>query len=80
MSLCTATSPPDCLAKPNTWLRPKPVPLPTSFVVKNGSKIWSILSDGMPQPVSVSEMATKRPGAPTCPRIAGMADTSWTSR
>jgi len=26
-SLATATSPPDCLAKPNTWDRPSPVPV-----------------------------------------------------
>jgi hypothetical protein len=25
-------SPPDCLVNPNTWLRPSPVPLPTSLV------------------------------------------------
>ena len=29
------------LGKPNAWLRPRPVPLPTSLVVKNGSKIVS---------------------------------------
>ena len=31
--------PPDCLMKPNTMLRPRPVPLPGSLVVKNGSKM-----------------------------------------
>ena len=38
-ALRTSMSPPDCLAKPKAWLRPSPVPLPTSLVVKNGSKI-----------------------------------------
>jgi len=29
--------PPDCAAKPKTLERPRPVPRPTSLVVKNGS-------------------------------------------
>jgi len=41
-TLATSMSPSDWLAKPNAWLRPSPVPLPTSLVVKNGSKIASI--------------------------------------
>ena len=40
--LWTRTSPPDCFAKPKTWLNPRPVPWPTSLVVKNGSKMCSI--------------------------------------
>src|SRR2546427_395102 len=31
--------PPDCCTIPCTVAKPRPVPLPTSFVVKNGSKI-----------------------------------------
>ncbi len=38
-SLYTVMWPPDCLMKPNTMERPRPVPLPCSLVVKNGSKI-----------------------------------------
>ena len=37
------------------------MPLPTSLVVKNGSKIASIWSAVMPAPVSVMAMATKSP-------------------
>jgi len=40
------------LTMPNTALRPKPVPLPGGFVVKNGSKIRWRISAGMPLPVS----------------------------
>ncbi len=70
-SLSTATSPPDCLAKPNTWLRPRPVPLPISLVVKNGSNTRASRSGAMPEPVSVSETAAKGPAAAAWPRIGG---------
>ena len=70
--LSTAMSPPDCLAKPKAWLRPSPVPLPTSLVVKNGSKIASIWSAAMPVPVSAMEMATKSPLRAGWARSAGM--------
>jgi hypothetical protein len=33
---------------------PSPVPLPTSLVVKNGSKIYFLVSSFMPMPVSVA--------------------------
>src|SRR5690349_6666081 len=33
--------PPDCFAKPRTWLNPSPDPLPISLVVKNGSKAFA---------------------------------------
>ncbi len=59
--LSTVTSPPDCLAKPNTWLRPRPVPWPTPFVVKNGSKMRSRFSGEIPEPVSAIDTAVKRP-------------------
>ena len=48
----TVTAPPICLAKPNTWLRPRPVPSPKLLVVKKGSNTRSITSGGMPVPVS----------------------------
>ena len=41
--------------------RPRPVPLPTSLVVKNGSKTRSSTFGGMPVPVSQTEMATYSP-------------------
>ncbi len=73
-SLVTATSPPDCLANPNTWDRPRPVPLPTSLVVKNGSKMRATTSAGMPAPMSESETAAKGPGALAWPRMDGKRD------
>ena len=54
----TSTVPPLCLTIPNTVERPSPVPLPISFVVKNGSKIFSMISGGMPSPVSSTSMRT----------------------
>ena len=50
--------PPDCLTNPNTMLSPSPVPLPTSLVVKNGSKTRSISSGGIPEPVSLTAIIT----------------------
>ena len=47
---------------PNTMLRPRPVPLPGSFVVKNGSKIWLMISAVMPVPVSLTSIITYSPG------------------
>ena len=52
------------------WLRtivsavesPSPVPLPVSFVVKNGSKMRLMTSEGMPAPVSVTVSTTYLPG------------------
>ena len=52
------TPPPDCLARPNTWLRPRPEPLPTSLVVKKGSKTLARTSSLMPEPVSVTATIT----------------------
>src|SRR6202048_4308458 len=43
-------------------LRPSPVPLPTSLVVKKGSKTRSRTSGGIPQPVSVTDIFTYDPG------------------
>ena len=38
--------------------QPRPVPLPTSFVVKNGSKIFGCRSSGMPGPSSLISRIT----------------------
>ena len=43
---------------PNTVESPRPVPLPTSLVVKKGSKIFSFTSGDMPVPVSDTSIAT----------------------
>ena len=39
---------------PYTVESPRPVPFPGSFVVKNGSKMRSRISSGMPCPVSLT--------------------------
>ena len=44
-------------------LRPRPVPLPTSLVVKNGSKARRRMSGGMPEPVSLTDSMAYSPGA-----------------
>jgi hypothetical protein len=36
----------------------RPLPLPFSLVVKNGSKMCACTSSGMPMPVSVTRMPT----------------------
>ncbi|GJD92806.1 hypothetical protein BHAOGJBA_6366 [Methylobacterium hispanicum] len=72
-ALATATSPPDCLANPITWLRPRPVPLPTSLVVKNGSKIRARSASAIPEPVSLTDTAANGPALAACPRIGGSA-------
>ncbi len=43
--------------------RPSPVPLPTSFVVKNGSKTRARVSSSMPVPVSDTRNTTPRPAS-----------------
>ena len=58
-ALSSSACPPDCLAKPNTMLSPRPVPLPTSLVVKNGSNAFANTSGGMPMPVSDTRNLTK---------------------
>jgi hypothetical protein len=39
-------------------LKPSPVPWPVGLVVKNGSKIRSTTSGGMPVPVSLIAIST----------------------
>ncbi len=43
---------------PYTVASPSPVPLPTSFVVKNGSKMCAQVSVAMPDPVSLTRSRT----------------------
>ena len=50
--LSTWMSPPWPFTMPWTTERPSPVPSPTGFVVKNGSKIRRRISGRMPWPVS----------------------------
>jgi hypothetical protein len=46
-----------------TMSRPSPVPLPTGFVVKNGSKTRLFTSAGIPDPLSVTRTTTRDPSA-----------------
>ncbi len=55
--LCTRMRPPWLFTMPSVVERPRPVPWPMVFVVKNGSKMRSSNSGGMPAPVSaISEL------------------------
>src|SRR5579859_3326556 len=59
----TAILPPKfCVTMRCTISRPRPVPLPTGLVVKNGSKIRSRSSSGIPLPWSPMLMA-RNPGS-----------------
>ena len=50
---------PPCFATiPWETLRPRPVPFPLPFVVKNGSKIEDRMCSGMPAPESITFTAT----------------------
>ena len=54
--------PPDCFTIPYTVASPRPVPLPFSLVVKNGSKSLAMVASSMPHPVSVTASSTYLPG------------------
>ncbi len=55
------TWPPDWRMKSRTIASPRPVPRPTSLVVKNGSNTRARTSSVMPLPVSDTETATNGP-------------------
>ena len=61
----TTTRPPACVTVPCTDARPSPVPSPISFVVKNGSKMFSSRSGAMPVPVSATRDAGMGPASRT---------------
>jgi hypothetical protein len=66
-SLYTHTLPPLCLTIPCTVARPRPVPEPIGFVVKNGSKTRSRVMASMPTPVSLTASIACAPAvAPGC--------------
>src|SRR5665811_636856 len=61
---CVSTSiEPACCLTMISWLseRPRPVPSPTGFVVKNGLNIFSFTSGGMPVPLSRILISTLSP-------------------
>src|SRR5207237_6267664 len=78
--LTTEIVPPCSLMIPYVMDRPRPVPLPTSLVVKNGSKIRGSSPGGIPAPVSVN--ATSTIADPTEPemRIALRGESATASR
>jgi len=53
-SLSTYTAPPNCETIPCTTESPSPVPWPTFFVEKYGSKIFFMASAVIPSPVSLT--------------------------
>jgi len=57
-ALRTRTSPRLCFRIPHTVESPSPVPLPASFVVKNGSKRRDRVAASMPVPSSDTEILT----------------------
>ena len=57
----TLMSPPCSFTTAKAMVRPRPLPPPGRFVVKNGSKILSRLQAGMPGPSSVKEMQIEDP-------------------
>ena len=61
-------APLDWVAKPYTWLSPRPDPLPNSLVVKNGSNTWARVASSMPAPLSATAIMTS--GTPW-PRASG---------
>ena len=65
--------PPICCTMPSVTERPSPVPSPTGFVVKNGSKMRSITAGGMPGPESsttiVSSLPVTHARSPTVPPV-----------
>ncbi len=57
--LSTVSVPPwPCVTMSCERLKPSPVPEPVGFVVKNGSKIFSRTSSGMPGPLSATRIST----------------------
>src|SRR5205807_5933578 len=56
--LTTEIVPPCSLTIPYVMDRPRPVPFPTSLVVKNGSKILCSRPGGMPGPESANATST----------------------
>src|SRR5690242_10918400 len=59
--------PPLCLTMPYTVDRPRPVPLPGSLVVKNGSNARAIVASSIPTPSSLTATMTWGPSTdPGC--------------
>ena len=93
-SLCTSTTPPCSVTMLCTTLNPRPVPTPSSFVVKNGSQIRPSSDGEMPAPLSITFTTTNSLSSTTVaifsssgasaiarsPRIASSAWRAFTTR
>jgi hypothetical protein len=67
IALSTPIHPPWSRMIPYVTLSPSPVPSPTSFVVKNGSKTRSMCSASMPVPLSFTRTVTYSPSGASTP-------------
>src|SRR2546430_837930 len=75
ISLSTKMKPPLRFNVPYTIDRPRPVPLPISFVVKNGSNMRACVLSVMPWPVSATDRTAYSPGGiGTCGGPADLLD------
>ena len=58
LPLVTSMNPLFCLITPYTVASPRPVPLPTSLVEKNGSKMCDSVCSSIPTPSSLTDSTT----------------------
>src|SRR5438552_3965648 len=78
--LTTEIVPPCSLTIPYVMDKPRPVPFPTSLVVKNGSKIRRSSPDGIPCPVSTNAISTAAELTEAEMRIALHGESTTASR
>src|SRR6266480_101577 len=78
--LATEIVPPCSLTIPYVMDKPRPVPFPTSLVVKNGSKIRRSSPDGIPCPVSTNAISTAAEPTEAEMRIALRSESATASR
>src|SRR5256886_8230726 len=78
--LATEIAPPCSLTIPYVMDKPRPVPFPTSLVVKNGSKIRCSSPGGIPCPVSTNAISTVAEPTEAEMRIALRGESSTASR
>src|SRR5436190_5799763 len=78
--LATEIVPPCSLTIPYVLDKPRPVPFPTSLVVKNGSKIRRSSPDGIPCPVSTNAISTAAEPTEAEMRIVLRSESTTASR
>src|SRR5436190_1207703 len=78
--LATEIVPPCSLTIPYVLDKPRPVPFPTSLVVKNGSKIRRSSPDGIPCPVSTNAISTAAEPTEAEMRIVLRSESATASR